>query len=387
MLFVFFEQLESILSAEMLGALSKITLRAVLAALIGFLPAVLLGRYWIRWLKRRFREPIISDSPKLNELHSEKRSTPTMGGLVVLIGLISATLLLADLTNRYVQVAIFVAIGFGAIGAVDDLTKLTHAKNGISARGKLMLQVAVATVAALILYLHKMETPDGPVCNLLIVDSGLSLGLWFIPLSVLVIVGTSNAVNLTDGLDGLAGGCLIFAIGAMTPVVYACGHAGLADYLGLHGVQGVGELAVFGGAMIGGVLGFLWFNCHPAEVFMGDTGSLPLGGLLGVLAVSSGQELLLIVIGGVFVLEAVSVIMQVGWFKMTRRRIFRCAPLHHHFQFAGHQETKIVVRFWIAAALFAAMGFALLKVNIRDNTPSDRQPIHIAAEVDNSTVR
>ena len=219
MLLVFFEQLEAFLSAESIAALGKITLRAALAALLGFLPAVLLGRFWIRWLKRRFREPNKSASPTLNELHANKDKTPTMGGLVVLVGLISATLLLADLTNRYVQVAIFIAIGFGTIGAIDDLTKLTRSKNGISARGKFWLQVAIATVAALLLYQHKLQSPDGPVCNLLIVDHGLHLGFWFVPLAVLAIVGTSNAVNLTDGLDGLAGGCLIFAIGAMTPVV------------------------------------------------------------------------------------------------------------------------------------------------------------------------
>jgi phospho-N-acetylmuramoyl-pentapeptide-transferase len=222
----------------------------------------------------------------------------------------------------------------------------------------------VAAVAAVALYFDHAARPDGlalpPPWNV----SAVSLGLAFVPLAMLVIVGSSNAVNLTDGLDGLAGGCMLFATAAMTLVVYAAGHAQWAAYLNVPHVAGCGELAVLAAGMIGAVVGFLWFNCHPAQVFMGDTGSLPLGGLLGYMAVAARQELLLSLIGGVFVVEAASVILQVGWFKWRRQRVFLCAPLHHHFQFRGWPESKIVVRFWIAAALCALLGAASLRINV-----------------------
>ena len=214
-----------------------------------------------------------------------------------------------------------------------------------------------------------------------LVGTGFSLGLWFIPLAVIVIVGSSNAVNLTDGLDGLAGGCLIFAAAAMGMVAYASGHAELAEYLHVARIPGAGEMTVLAGGMIGGLLGFLWFNCHPAQVFMGDTGSLPLGGLLGLLAVVTRQELLLLLVGGVFVAEAASVILQVGYYKWRRRRIFLCAPLHHHFQFQGWPETRIVVRFWIASALCAILGLATLKLNVREHSPTPTVSI-TAAEME-----
>ena len=269
-----------------------------------------------------------------------------------------------DLSNRYVQAALLLTAGLTAIGAVDDLVKLRGSANGISARCKLAGQLAVATVVAVLIYQHHAALPDGLQLRLPLLSAGIPLGVWFIPAAVIVIVGSSNAVNLTDGLDGLAGGCLIFAVGAMTMVCYASGHAELAEYLNIPRIPGAGELTVLGGATIGGVLGFLWFNCHPAQVFMGDTGALPLGGLLGLLAVAARQELLLLVVGGVFVVEALSVILQVGSYRWRRRRIFLCAPLHHHFQLKGWAENKIVVRFWIAAALCALLGAAGLKLSV-----------------------
>ncbi len=352
-----------------LAAWGKITFRAAMAAMAGFLLAVLLGPRWIAWLSARFREPIKSDSPEVRRLHRDKQSTPTMGGLFIVASIVAGVLIFGDLGNRYLQIALLVAGGMALIGAIDDLVKLRGTANGISARSKLAAQLAVATVAAVLLYQHHAGLPDGLSLRMPLVDTGISLGFWFVPLAVIVMVGASNAVNLTDGLDGLAGGCLIFAVGAMTVVAYACGHAELAEYLNLPRIPGAGELTILAGGMIGGVLGFLWFNCHPAQVFMGDTGALPLGGLLGLLAVATRQEMLLLIVGGVFVVEALSVILQVGYYKWRRRRIFLCAPLHHHFQLKGWAENKIVVRFWIASALCALLGMAALKLNVRDDVP------------------
>ena len=351
-------------AASSLAGLGKITARAALAALLSFLLAVLLGPRSIAWLAKRFREPIKSDSPEVRRLHEGKNATPTMGGLFIVAGLAGSVLIAGDLSNRYLLLGLAVAAGLALLGAIDDLVKLRSKRAGISARGKLAGQLLVAAVAAIVLYLDHASLPDGlalpPPWNV----SSASLGVCFIPLAILVMVGSSNAVNLTDGLDGLAGGCMLFAATAMMLVVYAAGHAQWAAYLNVPHVAGCGELAVLAAAMIGAVVGFLWFNCHPAQVFMGDTGSLPLGGLLGYMAVVARQELLLVLIGGVFVAEAASVILQVGWFKWRRRRVFLCAPLHHHFQFRGWPESKIVVRFWIAAALCALLGAACLRVNV-----------------------
>ncbi len=351
-----------------LAALEKITFRASACAMVSFLVALALGPRLIVWLRGRFREPIKGDSPHLVELQKPKQATPTMGGLFLVAGLIGGLLLFGDLGNVYVQVAVLVTLGLALVGLIDDLTKLFGTSNGITARSKLLGQLAVATLAAILLWRHHATLPGGLELRVpFLPDFSLSLGLGFIPLAVMVIVGWSNAVNLTDGLDGLAGGCLVFATGAMAVVAYVSGHAELASYLGVPRCPGGGELTVLAGAMLGGLMGFLWFNCHPAQVFMGDTGSLPLGGLLGLLAVATRQELLLVVVGGVFVVEVASVILQVGYFKWRKRRIFRCAPLHHHFQFLGWPETRIVVRFWIAAGLCAILGLVSLKLNIHDH--------------------
>jgi phospho-N-acetylmuramoyl-pentapeptide-transferase len=264
----------------------------------------------------------------------------------------------------------FLTIGLTAIGVVDDLVKLRSEAKGISARAKLAAQIVVAGVTAVLLYQEQSAIHDGLLLRVPLSNTTMSLGLWFIPLTVLVLVGASNAMNLTDGLDGLAGGCHLAATVAMTLLVYAAGHAEWAAYLGIPRIPHAGEMTVFAAGMIGAVLGFLWFNCHPAQVFMGNTGAVPLGGLLGFLAVVARQELLLIVIAGVFVAEATSVILQVSYFKWRRKRLFRCAPLHHHFQFLGWPENKIVTRFWITAALCALLGVASLKVGVVDNGPT-----------------
>jgi phospho-N-acetylmuramoyl-pentapeptide-transferase len=357
-----------------LTAFDKITFRGSMAAMVSFVLAVMLGPRLIAWLAARFREPIKGDSARLCELQQAKQATPTMGGLFLVAGLVVGVLAFGDLTNRYLLAALVLTLGLAAVGAVDDLVKLFGTKNGISARSKLLGQVIVTLAAALILYGQLAGVPGGLLFHVPLVNVSFHLGLWFIPWAVVVMVGASNAVNLTDGLDGLAGGCLIFATAAMALLAYASGHAELASYLQLPRIPGAGELAVLAGATIGGVLGFLWFNCHPAQVFMGDTGSLPLGGLLGLVAVATRQELLLVVIGGVFVAEALSVILQVGYYKWRKRRIFRCAPLHHHFQFQGWPETRIVVRFWIASALCALIGLAIVKLGIDDRLATENGP-------------
>jgi phospho-N-acetylmuramoyl-pentapeptide-transferase len=350
-------------AAPALLGLGKITARAALAALVSFLLAVVLGPRSIAWLATRFREPIKSDSPEVRRLHAGKNATPTMGGLFIIAGLAGSVLLVGDLSNRYLLLGLAIGVALAIVGAIDDLVKIGSRRSGLSARGKLAGQLLVAAISAVALYFDHARLPEGlalpPPWN-----AAASLGIWFVPLAILAMVGSSNAVNLTDGLDGLAGGCMLFATAAMTLVVYAAGHAQWAAYLNVPHVAGCGELTVLAAAMIGAVVGFLWFNCHPAQVFMGDTGSLPLGGLLGYMAVVARQELLLVLIGGVFVAEAASVILQVGWYKWRRRRIFLCAPLHHHFQFRGWPESKIVVRFWIAAALCALLGAACLRINV-----------------------
>jgi len=352
------------------AALGKITFRASLAAVASFLLAMLLGPRLIAYLKRRYREPIRCDSAEVTELHRHKESTPTMGGLFVVAGLLAAAACFADAANPYVLVALATAVGLALLGAADDLAKLRGEGTGLSVRAKLAGQFAVAGVAAVLLVEPLGGTPNALALSLPVTGAAIHLGWWFVPWAMLVIVGSSNAVNLTDGLDGLVGGCLLFALAAMTAVTYAAGHAQWAEYLGMAHVPGAGEMTVLAGGMLGAVLGFLWFNCHPAQVFMGDTGSLPLGGLLGLLALVARQELLLLLVGGVFVAETLSVIVQVGYFKWRRRRIFRCAPLHHHFQLVGWPESKIVVRFWIAGALCALVGLATLKVQVNDGPSS-----------------
>ncbi len=340
-----------------------LTARLAIASLAAFVFSLIAGPYSIRWLKSRYRERIASDSPRLNELHAAKNATPTMGGLFILVALLVSTLLFADLTNLFVLLAIGTAIGFGALGALDDWTKISSSKNGLSARRKFQLQCLLALIIAAVVYGNHRNLELGTSLISPIGAFSLALGPFLIPWTMVVVTGASNGVNLTDGLDGLAAGCLVFSGLAMSALAYISGNAILSQYFSVPHIPGAGELAVVMGAFVGACLGFLWFNAHPAEVFMGDTGSLPLGALLGLTAVVIRQEILLVLIGGIFVAETLSVFLQVAYFKRTRKRILACSPLHNHFLFKGHHETKIVVRFWIVSALLAILALVTLKIH------------------------
>jgi phospho-N-acetylmuramoyl-pentapeptide-transferase len=339
-----------------------LTARTALASVSSFVAAVVLGPIAIRWLKARFRERVASGSERLNEIQSAKNATPTMGGLFIVGAVLCSVLVWGDLSSRYVQLGIVVALGFGVLGAVDDWIKLSTNRNGLSIRQKLFGQLVIASLVSVILYWHHRHRPLGLDLVWPFGEASFFLGAGFIVWSTLVLVASSNAVNLTDGLDGLAGGCMIFAGSAFVGLTYLCGHKVMADYLHIPYLAGAGELTIVIGAMVGAVLGFLWFNCYPAQVFMGDAGSLPLGGLIGLAALVTRQEALLLIVGGVFVVETASVIAQVAWFRLTRTRLLACSPLHNHFLFRGEHEMKIVVRFWIGAALLAIVGVASLKV-------------------------
>ncbi len=292
-----------------------------------------------------------------------------MGGLFLVAGVLATALLVCDWQNSYVAMLLANLLWLAMIGAVDDLLKLSgRSKAGLRPRIKLAAQVAVAAIVAVWLYQLNRGVPGGVDLQIPILRQTFALGPLFVPLAILVIVGCSNAVNLTDGLDGLAAGSLVTATAAIAAAVYVAGHLDLAAYMGVVHIPMAGETVVVAGAMIGATLGFLWFNCQPAQVFMGDTGSLALGGTLGLLALIARQELLLVVIGGVFVAEAISVIVQIHWHRWTGHRVFRCAPLHHHFQLLGWAENKIVMRFWIASVLCALVGLGLMKLNRLEDT-------------------
>jgi len=325
-------------------------LRALLAGMVSLALMLAFGRLAIAWLSRQFCEPIKSDSPTLRVLHAAKASTPTMGGLLIVAAILLALLLFGNWASPTIVAALFLVVGLATLGAVDDLTKLRTARPGISARQKLWGQFILSLTVAIYLYLAHRNTPAAFERTLPLFGTSGSLGLLFVPLAVAVIVGASNAVNVTDGLDGLASGCLVLAVLGMMGAIWAVGspHPGETR-----------EVLVLAGAIVGATLGFLWFNRHPAAVFMGDTGSLPLGGLLGLLAVAAKQELLLAVVGAVFVAEAMSVIVQVAYYKWRRKRILLCAPLHHHFQFKGWSERTIVTRFWIVGIVSALAGIGL----------------------------
>lgn len=337
--------------------------RLAVASLAAFVFSLLAGPLAIGWLKSRYRERIVSDSARLNELHAAKNATPTMGGLFILLALLASTILFADLSNLYVLLAFLTALSFGALGAWDDWTKVAGQKNGLSARRKLQFQFAITLLLGTALYAHHRTIDEGTSLISPVGSLALVLGPFLIPWTMLVVTGSSNGVNLTDGLDGLAAGCLVFAGLAMSGLAYIAGHAILADYFSVPHIPGAGELAVVMGAFVGACLGFIWFNAHPAEVFMGDTGSLPLGALLGLTAIVIRQEVLLLVIGGVFVAETLCVVLQVAYFKRTKTRLFACSPLHNHYLFRGMHETKIVTRFWIVSALLAIFALTTLKIS------------------------
>jgi phospho-N-acetylmuramoyl-pentapeptide-transferase len=336
-----------------------LTFRTIYAMITALVVCFVLGPWIIRKLESlQARQVIRTDGP---ESHLQKQGTPTMGGVMILAAIVIPTLLWADLSNQYVWTALFITIGYGVIGFVDDYKKVVKKNTkGLSPRQKMFWQVMLAGAVAAFLFLKPgfSEELYFPFFKRFHPD----LWLFFIPFATLVIVGASNAVNLTDGLDGLAIGPV--AINAATYMLFAyiAGHATLSAYLQVPRVPGAGELAVMCGAMVGAGLGFLWYNSYPAEVFMGDVGSLSLGGTLGIIAVLTKQELLLVIVGGVFVVEALSVIFQVGSYKYRGKRIFRMAPIHHHFELKGVAEPKIIVRFWIITIILALVAISTLKM-------------------------
>jgi phospho-N-acetylmuramoyl-pentapeptide-transferase len=360
-----------------LNVFRYITVRTAVASLTALFLGLVLGPWVIRKLREmQIGQFIREEGP---ERHQTKAGTPTMGGLLIVISIVVPTLLWADLRNPFVLLALFAITAFGAIGFLDDYSKVVRKRNlGLTGRTKLFLQIitCVGIGAALVLMraggiysteltfpFFKRLTPDLVITPLL--SYPLLWVVAFLPFLiflVLVIVGSSNAVNLTDGLDGLAIGCVLIAAAALTALTYITSHGRFADYLDIQHMPGVGELTIFCGAMVGASLAFLWYNAHPADVFMGDVGSLALGGAIGTVAVMIKQEILLFFVGGVFVVEALSVMLQVASFKLTGKRIFKMSPIHHHFELVGWSESKIIVRFWIAALIFALFSLTTLKL-------------------------
>ncbi|MBC8208251.1 MAG: phospho-N-acetylmuramoyl-pentapeptide-transferase [Desulfobulbaceae bacterium] len=337
-----------------------ITIRSIGGAVTAFLIMLILGPVLIRLLRRyQIGQVVRDDGP---ETHLAKQGVPTMGGLLILFAVLSGTLLWARLDNPLVWLMSFVILFFGMIGAVDDSRKiLKKNSDGLSARGKVLLQVAGASVVGFFVWLYPGF--DGHLSIPFLKDIRPDLGWFYVVFAILVIVGSSNAVNLTDGLDGLATGPVIVSASVYLVFAYLAGHAVLAEYLQIPYVKDAGELAVFCGALVGACLGFLWFNAYPAQVFMGDVGSLALGGALGAVAIIIKQEILLAIVGGVFVMEALSVIIQVGYFKYSKgKRFFLMAPFHHHFEKKGWHETKVVVRFWIVSIILGFVAIATLKL-------------------------
>jgi len=361
-----------------LNVFRYITVRTAMASLTALFLCLVLGP----WLIRRLREMQVGQFIREEgpESHHAKAGTPTMGGILIVLGITIPTLLWADLQNFYVLLALGATLAFAAIGFADDYNKVVRKRSlGLTGRGKLFFQILTSFAVGIVLILltarglystelmmpfFKNLRPDLVIRPLL----GEAAWLWpiaylpFLAFLVLVIVGSSNAVNLTDGLDGLAIGCTVIAAGALTVLTYVTSHAQFAEYLDIHHIPAVGELTIFCGATVGAALGFLWYNAHPAELFMGDVGSLGLGGALGTVAVIIKQEILLIFVGGVFVVEALSVILQVASFRLRGKRIFKMAPIHHHFELIGWSESKIIVRFWIAALVFALFALSTLKL-------------------------
>lgn len=353
------------------------TFRTALASITALVLCVFLGPWFIRKLREfQIGQYIREDGPKG---HLKKAGTPTMGGIIIIISIVVPTLLWANLRNPYVWLSLFGLLSFGLIGFLDDYAKVTRKQNlGLTVKQKFGLQILAAmSVGFFLLVLHSQKAYSTSINvpffksfkpDLLIqafVHNWYTYPLAFIGFygfMVLVIVGSSDAVNLTDGLDGLAIGLMIIASGAMTVLTYVTGHAKFAEYLDLARLPGASELTIFCASMVGASLGFLWFNSHPAEIFMGDVGSLALGGAMGVVAVLIKQEILLLFIGGVYVLEAVSVILQVGSYKLRKKRIFKMAPIHHHFEALGWQESKIIIRFWVIGLVMALFALTTLKL-------------------------
>ena len=346
-----------------LNLFNYITFRTIGALLTALLISFIFGPFIISLLKRKQKkgQPIRVDGPKNHIIF--KAGTPTMGGLLILLAFTISTILWAKLNNIYIWIVLGVALFFGIIGLLDDWLKVSRmTSNGLKSYQKIIPQIFIAFLAAWLISENTPEDFQNTLSIPFLKDSIISLGIFYIPFTILVIVGSSNAVNLTDGLDGLAIVPVMIAASSLAVIVYVVGHVNFSNYLQLNYVPGVGEIAVFLGAIIGSGLGFLWFNAPPAMVFMGDTGSLSLGGVIGVTASAARHELVLVIIGGLFVLETVSVIVQILSYKLTGKRIFRMAPLHHHFEQKGWAESTIVIRFWIIAVILALIGISSLKL-------------------------
>ncbi len=359
MLFWLFQQLTEFNPG--FNVFAYITLRTILGAMTALLVSLLLGPWFIRRLvKRQVGQPIRKLGP---ESHFSKAGTPTMGGALILFSIVLTTLLWANLSNRYVWVVLLVTLGFGLIGWIDDYKKLVlQDSTGLPARWKYLAQSIAGLAAAYFLW----SSADVPAATELIVpffkDVAIPLGVFYIVTTYFMIVGFSNAVNLTDGLDGLAIMPSVFVAAALGIFAYVAGNSVFSDYLSMPYIPGAGELAIFCGALAGAGLGFLWFNTYPAQIFMGDIGALAVGSALGVIAVIIRQELVFILMAGVFVMETVSVILQVASFKLTGKRIFRMAPIHHHFELKGWPEPRVIVRFWIISVILVLAGLATLKI-------------------------
>lgn len=360
MFYQFFYPLSS--DYSFLNVFKYITFRSAYAGITALALSLILGKVMIRALQRlQIGEKIRSDGP---QHHISKSGTPTMGGLLILATFIGSTLLWADLSNHYIWLVLLSAIGFGAIGLRDDFIKLRKG-DGISAKEKIILQILLSL--AIGIYLLFFDPERAEYATRLSVPFFKSfqpdLGFGYLLFIVFIVVGTSNAVNLTDGLDGLAIGPVIVATFTYTGIVYISGHFNFSEYLHIQHIKGAGEIAIASSAVLGASLGFLWYNSYPAQIFMGDVGSLSLGGVLGTIAVIVKHELLLILVGGIFVIEALSVIIQVGYFKYTGgKRFFKMAPLHHHFEQLGWSEPKVIVRFWIVAVVLAMISLSTLKL-------------------------
>jgi phospho-N-acetylmuramoyl-pentapeptide-transferase len=351
-----------------LNVFSYITFRAICAGITAFLISVLFGNFVIRKLiSLKLGQPIrtAAEVHKLHELHGSKKGTPTMGGILLIGSIVISTLLWAKPENPFVWLVLFSAVFLGGIGFYDDWLKVTKkSSDGISSRLKFTLQCLLAGIFTLFFLTNPKLSATAQQLFIPFLKEPLLLGMGVLTFIfyLLVIVGTSNAVNLTDGLDGLATGCTATVAATYAVLVYVAGNIKTATYLQVPFVPYAGELAVLCVALLGACLGFLWWNAHPARVFMGDTGSLAIGGMLGAVAICCKQELLLVIVGGVFVMEAMSVILQVASFKTTGRRIFKMSPIHHHFELSGWKENTVIVRFWILSVLFALLGLATLKL-------------------------